>query len=93
MFFDGVIRLSWLGIGSNDLIVGLSAGGGTPQGFEEDEVSESDDCGDPTVPGDVNGDGMVNMIDLLAVMDTCMGTMRVPLRPERRQFRRRCRFA
>ena len=69
LFFDGVIRLSWLGVDSNDNIVGLSAGGGTPQGFEENDLSTSDDCGDPTVPGDVNGDGIVNVSDILAVMD------------------------
>lgn len=70
MFFDGVIRLSWLGIDSDDNIVGLSAGGGQPQGFEESDLSESNDCGDPVIPGDVNGDGIVNVTDLLAVMDT-----------------------
>jgi len=70
MFYDGRIRLSWLGVDSNDNIVGLSAGGGSPIGFEEDDVSESSDCGEPTAPGDVNGDGMVNVTDLLAVMDT-----------------------
>jgi len=31
----GVIRLSWLGVDLNDKIVGLSAGGGIPQGFEK----------------------------------------------------------
>ena len=45
-------------------------GQGTPIGFEEDDVSESDDCGNPTLPGDVNGDGYANVTDLLAVMDT-----------------------
>ncbi|MDG1137860.1 MAG: dockerin type I domain-containing protein [Phycisphaerales bacterium] len=69
LFYDGVIRLSWLGVDSIDNIVGLSAGGGTPEGFEEDDLSVSSDCGDPTVPGDVNGDRSVNVTDLLAVMD------------------------
>ena len=69
LFYDGVIRLSWLGIDSNDNIVGLSAGSGTPQDFEEDDLSGSDDCGDPVVQGDVNGDGLVDVSDLLAVMD------------------------
>ena len=69
LFYDGVIRLSWLGIDSNDNIVGLSAGGGTPQGFEEDDLSVADACGDPPTPGDVNGDGVVNVVDILAVMD------------------------
>jgi hypothetical protein len=69
MFFDGTIRLSWLGIDSNDNIVGLSAGGGTPEGFEENDLSASNDCGDPGVPGDANGDGLVNVADILTVMD------------------------
>ncbi len=69
LFFDGVIRLSWLGVDSNDNIVGLSAGGGQPTGFEESDLSASSDCGDPTTPGDVNGDGFVNVTDLLAIMD------------------------
>ncbi|MDP7005059.1 MAG: S8 family serine peptidase [Phycisphaerales bacterium] len=69
LFFDGVVRQSWLGIDSNDNIVGLSAGGGTPQGFEENDLSASNDCGDPVVPGDVNGDGIVNVTDILAIMD------------------------
>jgi len=69
LFYDGVIRLSWLGVDSNDNLVGLSAGAGTPPDFEENDLSSSNDCGDPTVPGDVNGDGMVNVTDLLAVMD------------------------
>jgi hypothetical protein len=76
LFYDGVIRLSWLGVGSNDNVVGLSAGGGTPQGFEEDDLSVSNDCGDPTVPGDVNGDGLVDVTDILAIMDSwgpCLG--------------------
>jgi hypothetical protein len=68
LFYDGVIRLSWLGVDSNDNIVGLSAGGGTPQDFEENDLSGSIDCGDPVVQGDVNGDGIVDVTDLLAVM-------------------------
>jgi len=68
LFFDGVIRMSWLGVDSNDNIVGLSAGGGMPQGFEEDDLSSADACGEPQTPGDVNGDGIVNVVDILAVM-------------------------
>ena len=69
MFFNGVIRLSWLGIDSTDNIVGLSEGNGLPQGFEESDLSASVNCGDPAIPGDVNGDGVVNVTDLLAIMD------------------------
>ena len=78
LFYDGVIRLSWLGVNSNDNIVGLSAGGGTPQGFEEDDLSVADACGDPTTPGDVNGDGVVNVVDILAVMDVWGSCLRCP---------------
>jgi hypothetical protein len=53
----------------NDNIVGLSAGGGTPQGFEENDLSASSDCGDPIILGDVNGDGLVDVADILAVVD------------------------
>ena len=75
-FFDGRIRLSWLGIDSSDNIVGLSAGDGTPQDFFATDLSGADDCGNPAVPGDVNGDGLANVSDILAIMDawgTCDG--------------------
>ena len=32
-------------------------------------MSASINCGDPAIPGDVNGDGVVNVTDLLAIMD------------------------
>ena len=70
MFYDGVIRLSWLGIDSSDNIIGLSAGSGQPTDFEESDLDTSNDCGDPTIPGDVNGDGLVDVTDVLAVMDS-----------------------
>ena len=70
LFYDGIIRLSWLGIDSSDNIIGLSAGGGQPSDFEESDLDASNDCGEPTTPGDVNGDGLVNVTDILAVMDT-----------------------
>jgi hypothetical protein len=40
MFFDGRIRLSWLGIEADSGIVGLSAGLGVPDDFEETDLSE-----------------------------------------------------
>jgi len=40
LFFDGVIRLSWLGIEASDIIVGLSRGGGTPLDFVETNLSD-----------------------------------------------------
>jgi hypothetical protein len=40
MFFDGRIQLSWLGIGAENGIVGLSDGLGVPEDFEETDFSE-----------------------------------------------------
>ncbi|MFZ2145970.1 MAG: dockerin type I repeat-containing protein [Sedimentisphaerales bacterium] len=40
MYFDGRIRLSWLGIASENGIVGLSDGLGVPEDFEETDFSE-----------------------------------------------------
>ncbi|MCH2146288.1 MAG: S8 family serine peptidase [Phycisphaerales bacterium] len=75
-FHDGVIRCSWLGVDSADNIVGLSEGNGIPGDFEQSDLVGADDCSDPAIPGDVNGDGLVNVTDLLAIMDdwgTCDG--------------------
>lgn len=69
MFYDGMIRVSWLGVDSGDNVVGLSAGNSTPEGFEQSDLSELAECGEPDVPGDVNGDGLANVTDLLAIMD------------------------
>ena len=49
--------------------IGLSEGGGIPGNFEQSDLVNADDCTDPAIPGDVNGDGMVNVTDLLAIMD------------------------
>ncbi len=67
LFFDGTIRISWLGIGSQSNIVGLSAGTGTPPDFIEDDLSAVGGC-DTTIPGDINGDGEVGATDLLLVI-------------------------
>jgi hypothetical protein len=40
MYFDGRIQLSWLGIGAENGIVGLSDGLGVPEEFEETDFSE-----------------------------------------------------
>jgi len=39
MFFDGRIRLSWLQINADECIVGLSNGGGLPDGFVETDFT------------------------------------------------------
>jgi len=41
MFFDGRIRLSWLQINAEKCIVGLSNGGGLPEGFAETDFSDA----------------------------------------------------
>jgi len=40
MYFDGRIQLSWLGIGAENAIVGLSEGLGVPENFGETDFSE-----------------------------------------------------
>jgi hypothetical protein len=67
LFHDGVIRLSWLGIDSGDSIVGLSAGGGQSPDFLPSNLDAEDDCG-VVIVGDVNGDGIVDVLDMLAVI-------------------------
>ena len=67
LFYDGMLRLSWLGIESNDNIVGLSRGDGTPAMFVQSDFTMLPDC-DETLAGDVNGDGVVNVTDLLMVV-------------------------
>jgi uncharacterized repeat protein (TIGR01451 family) len=61
MFYDGVIRLTWLNVGSPDSLVGLSAGTGLPAGFLESDLSGYAACAPPlivSVPEQaVEGDG------------------------------------
>ncbi|MCK4659394.1 MAG: S8 family serine peptidase [Phycisphaerae bacterium] len=45
MFFNGDIAISYLSISAGDGLVGLSAGGGTPAGFYESDLSGLGDCG------------------------------------------------
>jgi len=42
LFFDGRIRLTWLEVGANDGLAGLSDGGGVPFDFNESDLSESE---------------------------------------------------
>jgi alpha-tubulin suppressor-like RCC1 family protein len=44
MFFDGVIRITHLGIAVRDGLVGLSGGGGVPAEFAESDLSEYPAC-------------------------------------------------
>ncbi len=71
MFFDGQIRLSYLGGGVLDGLVGLSDGNGIPEEFGELNLSAMSTCG--RLLGDLNCDGTVNNGDIdafvLAITD------------------------
>ena len=60
MFFDGMIRITWLNVDSTDAIVGLSEGLGLPGDYAESDLSAYDSCCD----GDLDGDGSVGLSDL-----------------------------
>ncbi len=64
MYYDGLIRLTWLGIDANDAVVGLSQGEGIPSDFEESDLSDAAPCGGPDCPGDLDGDQDVDLTDL-----------------------------
>lgn len=40
LFFDGRIRITWLGLALRDGLAGISAGGGVPENFQESNLSE-----------------------------------------------------
>ncbi len=44
LFFNGEIRISWVGVTCDDAIVGLSAGHGLPSDFVETDISEAPAC-------------------------------------------------
>ncbi len=60
MFFDGRIRLTTLGIGAKDGLIGLSAGGGVPVFFFESDFSAY-----PLLTDDADGDGMPDAWEVL----------------------------
>lgn len=47
LFFDGQIRLSWLGMGLLDAVAGISAGDGLPADFVESNLSATLPCAPP----------------------------------------------
>jgi hypothetical protein len=63
LFFDGRIRMSWLGIAAVDGLAGLSAGSGVPSGFVETDLSGLGPCLPPAAPGDFDRDGDVDITD------------------------------
>jgi hypothetical protein len=60
MFFNGTIRITWLGIAAKDGLVGLSPGEGLADYFVESDVSQYFSC----LSGDYNRDGVVDLADL-----------------------------
>ncbi|MFH1748050.1 MAG: C25 family cysteine peptidase [Planctomycetota bacterium] len=44
MFFDGMLRITWLRVDVNDAIVGLSAGGGMPDDYVAYDLSAAGPC-------------------------------------------------
>jgi hypothetical protein len=44
MFFDGTIAITWQGVSQTDALVGVSAGGGQPEGFAEGDLSALGPC-------------------------------------------------
>ncbi|MHC4948140.1 MAG: S8 family serine peptidase, partial [Planctomycetota bacterium] len=71
LFFDGRIRLSWLGMASGDGIVGTLPGDVNGDGVVDvsdllDVLAAWGPC--PGCPEDTNGDGVVDVTDLLQVL-------------------------
>ena len=61
LFFDGVIRISYLEITAPDGLAGLSDGQGLDPEFVAADLSAMNQCWSP---GDVNCDGTVNLFDI-----------------------------
>jgi Ca2+-binding EF-hand superfamily protein len=51
MYFDGRIQISWLDVGAQKCIAGISEGLGVPDDFEETDISEIGSSGPPPVTG------------------------------------------
>jgi len=76
MFFDGVIRMSYLSISASDGITGLSEGNGEPVPFYETDLSDMGPC----LPGDLDVDGDVDLDDY-AIFRDCLAGPDVPTPP------------
>ena len=68
MHTDDSITLAWLGIDSGDSIVGLSAGNGLDPDYFASDLSGEDSGCESELPGDANGDGVVDTDDLLLII-------------------------
>jgi hypothetical protein len=68
-FFNGAIRISWLGVSSSDSIVGLSEGVGLSPDYIDTPLSDQSECGE-SCPWDISNpaDGVVGLGDLNALL-------------------------
>jgi hypothetical protein len=74
MFFNGLIRITWLNIDATDAVVGLSQGAGVPADFAESDLSAVEPCITDTPPTaeDASVSTIANIpiaIDLVATDD------------------------
>ncbi len=64
LYYDGTIRIAWLGIDASDgILVGLSEGAGMSPDYVASDFSTLGDC-IPDIPGDFDQDGCVDQSDL-----------------------------
>ncbi len=61
MFFDGVIRITWLDIAAQDGLAGISDGAGLAGFFVESDLTRYGSC----LTGDSDRDGNADYLDLL----------------------------
>lgn len=74
MFFDGAIRLTFLGMAAVDGMVGLSAGAGLPDDYLDSDLSDYGSCWHPA---DLDHDGDVDLDDY-AILQTCRSGWGIP---------------
>lgn len=79
LFFDGTIRLSWLGLGAADGMAGLSRGAGIPPDYIESDLTSYGPCGDrpPTAASGVYNAAVATGVDinLIALDDGTPGPL------------------
>jgi hypothetical protein len=67
MFFDGDIRISYLGVSITDGLAGLSEGEGFDPDYYPSDLSAMGDC-QPPCPADLDGDGTIGLGDLAIML-------------------------
>ncbi len=73
MFFNGIIRITYLNADSYmEGIVGLSKGGGVPDGFAESDLNAYPSCS-PPAKGDADHSGAVEITDAMSVLNVLSG--------------------